>query len=63
MTGPNTGLYETLSRRYPALEIQASGGVGKLEDLKRLRKSEVSAVIVGKALYEGKLTLKEALQC
>jgi phosphoribosylformimino-5-aminoimidazole carboxamide ribotide isomerase len=48
------------------LKIIASGGISKLDDLHRLKAIEkhgVSGVIVGKALYEGRFTLKEALRC
>lgn len=47
------------------LKVTASGGVSSLEDLRRLNrlsKTGVDSVIVGKALYEGLFTLKEALQ-
>lgn len=51
--------------RESGLKVTASGGVSSLEDIKRLRSvSEcgIDSVIVGKALYEGRFTLKEALQ-
>ena len=51
--------------RESGLRVTASGGVSSLEDIKRLRSvSEcgIDSVIVGKALYEGRFTLKEALQ-
>jgi phosphoribosylformimino-5-aminoimidazole carboxamide ribotide isomerase len=43
------------------LQIQASGGVSSLEDLAWLRGIGVAGAIVGRALYERKFTLKEAL--
>ena len=39
----------------------ASGGIGKAEDIRALHGTGVSGVIVGKALYEGTVTLKDAL--
>jgi phosphoribosylformimino-5-aminoimidazole carboxamide ribotide isomerase len=51
--------------RESGLRVTASGGVSSLEDLKRLRTASgcgIDSVIVGKALYEGRFTLKEALQ-
>jgi phosphoribosylformimino-5-aminoimidazole carboxamide ribonucleotide (ProFAR) isomerase len=47
------------------LKVTASGGVSSLEDIERLRRvseTGVDSVIVGKALYEGRFTLKEALR-
>ena len=51
--------------RESGLRVTASGGVSSLEDIKRLRSVSdggIDSVIVGKALYEGRFTLKEALQ-
>ncbi len=42
--------------------VVASGGVGSLEDLQALRGKPIAGVIVGKSLYEGKLTIEEALE-
>ena len=54
-----------LLARESGLKVTASGGVSSLDDIKRLNESRgfgVDSVIVGKALYEGRFTLKEALQ-
>lgn len=64
LTGPNIAGIKELSRKT-GLDIIASGGVSGLKDLvklKGLRKNGVTGVIVGKALYEGKFTLAEALK-
>jgi len=61
LTGPNTGLYADLVRRYPGLQVQASGGVASLADLSALRATGAAGAIVGRALYEKKFTLPEAL--
>ena len=58
LQGPNFGLLEEATRRLPHLAIQASGGVSSLDDLRRLR---TAGAIVGKALWEGRFTLAEAL--
>ncbi|MBL9216159.1 MAG: 1-(5-phosphoribosyl)-5-[(5-phosphoribosylamino)methylideneamino]imidazole-4-carboxamide isomerase [Opitutaceae bacterium] len=63
LSGPNTALYAGLARRFPALQIQASGGVSSLDDLRALRATGAAGAIVGRALYERKFTLKEALAC
>lgn len=58
LEGPNFALYEEVAERLPALEVQASGGVSGLDDLRRLR---TAGAIVGKALWEGRISLAEAL--
>ena len=62
LTGPNEDLYREIVGRYPALEVQASGGVSGLVDLRRLAGSGVAAAITGKALLEGCFTVREALE-
>lgn len=59
LEGPNFGLYKKLKNRFPHLKIIASGGVSSVEDLVQLQYIKVDAVIVGKALYEGKIKLAE----
>jgi phosphoribosylformimino-5-aminoimidazole carboxamide ribotide isomerase len=59
LQGPAVGLYRKLAKAYPELSIIASGGVGVLQDLKDLKSAGVAGAIVGKAIYEGKITLKE----
>lgn len=56
--GPNFALYEELSRRLPKVAVQASGGVSSLTDLERL---PTAGAIVGKALWEGRIALEEAI--
>ena len=63
LTGPNIALYQTICEKYPHLELQASGGVGSLADLRELHAVGIPGVIIGKALYEKKFTLAEALTC
>ena len=63
LTGPNTALYAGLVKRFPSLQIQASGGVASLDDLRALRTTRSAGAIVGRALYEKKFTLPEALAC
>lgn len=45
------------------LSVIASGGVASLEDVKRVHKARLSGVIIGRALYEGSIDLKDALKC
>lgn len=63
LTGPNSALYARLVKKFPALQIQASGGVSSLDDLRVLKTTGSAGAIVGRALYEKKFTLKEALAC
>ena len=62
MTGPNLGLYTEISRRYPGLKVQASGGVSGLKDLQKLTKTGADSAITGKALLEGCFTVSEAIR-
>jgi phosphoribosylformimino-5-aminoimidazole carboxamide ribotide isomerase len=61
LKGPNTQLYSDLRTKFPKLQVQASGGVSSLLDLAGLRAIGAAGTIVGRALYERKFTLKEAL--
>ncbi|MDP3704951.1 MAG: 1-(5-phosphoribosyl)-5-[(5-phosphoribosylamino)methylideneamino]imidazole-4-carboxamide isomerase [Legionellaceae bacterium] len=63
LQGPNIALYEVLLSQFPYLKIQASGGIQALSDLVFLREKGLSAAISGRALYEHKFTLREALSC
>jgi phosphoribosylformimino-5-aminoimidazole carboxamide ribotide isomerase len=58
LSGPNFALLDEAVARLPQLRIQASGGVSSLEDIRRLR---TNGVIIGKALWEGRFGLEEAL--
>ena len=58
-----SALYAQLVKKFPSLQIQASGGVSSLDDLRGLKPTGSAGVIVGRALYEKKFTLKEALAC
>ena len=59
LAGPNFELLEEAAARLPHLAIQASGGVASLDDLTRLR---TAGAIVGKALWEGRIKLREAVR-
>ncbi len=61
--GPNFGFYKEIKKRYPKIEVQASGGISSMQDILELKTMEVDAAIIGKALYEGKLDLWEAITC
>jgi len=61
LTGPNLELLAEVKRRRPDLQLQASGGVASLADLNALRRLGADGAIVGRALYEGRFTLEQAL--
>lgn len=63
MEGPNLELYADLATVRPDMAWQASGGVSGLEDVKALKAAGLSGVIIGRALFENKLSLAEALAC
>lgn len=59
LEGPSLGLYKSLVKSFPELEIVASGGVSCLRDIQDLDKTGVGGVIVGKALFENRIQLSE----
>lgn len=61
LEGPDVALYEGL-REMTDRPVIASGGVGGLDDLRALRDTGAEAVVVGKALYEGRFTLAKAME-
>jgi phosphoribosylformimino-5-aminoimidazole carboxamide ribotide isomerase len=62
LQGPSLGLYAEILQELPDLKLIASGGVSCLKDLEDLQKIGVYGAIVGKAYYEGKVTLEELAQ-
>lgn len=59
LQGPSIDLYKDILNVFPNLYLIASGGVSCFQDILDLEKSGVPAVILGKAIYENKVTLKE----
>ncbi|MGE4350046.1 MAG: 1-(5-phosphoribosyl)-5-[(5-phosphoribosylamino)methylideneamino]imidazole-4-carboxamide isomerase [Candidatus Berkiella sp.] len=62
LSGPNQSLYKAALLRFPELLWQASGGVQALQDLEQLRLLGLTSVVIGKALFENKFSLSEALE-
>jgi phosphoribosylformimino-5-aminoimidazole carboxamide ribotide isomerase len=59
LQGPAAGLYQDILEQVPEVRLIASGGVGSLQDLETLQELSIEGVIIGKALYEGKIQLSE----
>ena len=59
LTGPAIELYMSMMAAYPELHLIASGGVSSIDDIKALETAGIPAVVFGKAIYEGKINLKE----
>ncbi|MQS76061.1 1-(5-phosphoribosyl)-5-[(5-phosphoribosylamino)methylideneamino]imidazole-4-carboxamide isomerase [Companilactobacillus halodurans] len=62
MTGPNLNLLMLLSQKIPQANLVASGGVRNKKDLHNLRALGIQDVIIGKALYEKTITLKQIVE-
>lgn len=59
LQGPSVALYKEILAQHPELCVIASGGVSCVGDIRELDEAGIPAVIFGKALYEGRITLKE----
>lgn len=62
LQGPSLDLYKRILEAFPQLYFIASGGVAQLKDIYDLQEIGCSAVIVGKAIYEGRITTEELKQ-
>ncbi|HOE88962.1 MAG: 1-(5-phosphoribosyl)-5-((5-phosphoribosylamino)methylideneamino) imidazole-4-carboxamide isomerase [Spirochaetes bacterium ADurb.Bin315] len=63
LSGPSYELYGKLLGAMPSLKLIASGGVSSIRDLERLRDLGMDGAIIGRALYEGTITLDELARC
>jgi len=59
LSGPSIELYRDMTDKYPDLLVIASGGVSGIHDITKLNQLPLYGVIVGKAIYENRITLKE----
>ena len=59
LSGPAIPLYKEVMKTYPHLHLIASGGVSSMDDIKELDAAGIPAVVFGKAIYEGRINLKE----
>lgn len=63
LQGPSFELYEKLYRLFPTLDITVSGGIRDLADVKKLDAMRFRSVVIGKAIYEGKIKLIDLERC
>ena len=61
LDGPNLALMQAIIAAHPAVELQASGGVAALDDLTDLDRAGAARTIVGKAIWERRFTVAEAV--
>lgn len=59
LQGPAFDLYKELMEEVPKIKLIASGGVSNMKDLEQLAEAGLEGAIVGKAIYEGHINLKE----
>ncbi|NDW11885.1 1-(5-phosphoribosyl)-5-[(5-phosphoribosylamino)methylideneamino]imidazole-4-carboxamide isomerase [Bacteroides sp. 214] len=62
LQGPSTQLYKEMLAEHPNLYLIASGGVSNIDDIIALEEAKLPAVIFGKAIYEGKIQLKDLIR-
>jgi phosphoribosylformimino-5-aminoimidazole carboxamide ribotide isomerase len=62
LSGPNLALVEELASRIPEAAIQVSGGVSSADDIRALARAGAAGAIVGKALWDRKISLVEAIE-
>lgn len=62
LEGPATELYQEIRQNLPNIYLIASGGVSSIEDIERLETAGIQSVIFGKAIYEGRIQLKDLVR-
>jgi phosphoribosylformimino-5-aminoimidazole carboxamide ribotide isomerase len=62
LQGPSFELYQTIMDKYPDLDLIASGGISCINDVIKLKENGIPAVVIGKAIYENKIDLKELVK-
>ena len=63
LCGTSAEFYAGLQGQFPGVEITVSGGIASMTDIEALDGAGLRSVIVGKALYEGHITLEELKRC
>lgn len=63
LSGPSLELYRELCRRFPQLQVQASGGIRDVADVSAVQAAGCAGAVLGKSLLDGRLSLEDALRC
>ena len=59
LQGPNFPLYVELKENFPAVDTTLSGGISSMDDIRKAHELGLHSVIIGNAIYEGRITLKD----
>ncbi len=59
LAGPSLSLYKKLINEHPSIDLIASGGISSIKDIEELREAGCKGTIIGKAIYENKISLTE----
>jgi phosphoribosylformimino-5-aminoimidazole carboxamide ribotide isomerase len=59
LEGPSIELYKKLKKAFPEMKLIASGGVSSMDDIRALAETGAESVVVGKAIFENKISLDE----
>ena len=59
LQGPNFPLYVELKENFPTVNTTLSGGISSMNDIRKAHELGLHSVIIGKAIYEGRITLKD----
>ncbi|MGE5353549.1 MAG: 1-(5-phosphoribosyl)-5-[(5-phosphoribosylamino)methylideneamino]imidazole-4-carboxamide isomerase [Acidobacteriota bacterium] len=59
LSGTNTQLYQDITGEFPGIKLIASGGIKDIEDVRKVAELNVYGVVIGKAIYEKRISLKE----
>ncbi len=59
LQGPSFELYTRLQSEFPEISFTVSGGISSMDDIRKLDRLGLKKVIVGKAIYENRITLKD----
>lgn len=62
LQGPAIELYQKIMDSFPNINLIASGGVGNIDDIRNLNAAGIPSVVFGKAIYEGRIDLKQLAQ-
>ena len=62
LKGSNVELYKSFKSQFPFIKLIAQGGISTMDDVKSLQAAELESVVVGKAIYENKISIEEVKQ-